>query len=139
MRISSSFDTTGAPSRKMTRAISHSAWCISSMACFSIASCSFSYPQFAHISECTMYWLMAVSSSRSRSFKLSMTFWLPFMTMLPGSAILKFSNSQILRFCHHRGAGAFFTHLSIQLSISASVCSTDSRAAYPWASFGSVT
>ena len=49
------------------------------MACFSIASWSFLKPQLAHISECTMYWLIAVNSSASRSFRIWMTFGLPFM------------------------------------------------------------
>ena len=51
------------------RAISFSACFISSMARFSMASCSFSYCQLAHISEWTMYWLMAVSSSARNAFK----------------------------------------------------------------------
>jgi hypothetical protein len=50
------------------RLMSHSAWCISSRACFWMALWSLSYPQFSHISECTTYWLMAVYSSARSSF-----------------------------------------------------------------------
>src|SRR3990172_5324816 len=49
------------------------------MACFSIAACRLEYPQLWHISECTIYWLMAVSSSASSSFRTGRSFSLPFM------------------------------------------------------------
>ncbi len=54
------------------------------MARFSKCLCSFSYPQLAHISEWTMYWLMAVSSSDSSEFNVSMSFSFPFIDVSSG-------------------------------------------------------
>src|SRR3990172_4628927 len=80
--IGFSLETIGIPSKKMIRAISPSAWCISSIARFSITWWRRSYPQLAHISEWTMYWLMAVSSSARSWLSTSMTFGSPFIVVL---------------------------------------------------------
>src|SRR5450756_2447136 len=69
------------PSRKRMRPINISACFISSMACFSKAWCNFSKPQLAHISECTMYMLIAVNSSASRSFSNVRICEFPFMAV----------------------------------------------------------
>ena len=61
------------------RPISFSACFISSMARFSMALCSLSYCQLAHISEWTMYWLMAVSSSARNGLSTAMILSFPFM------------------------------------------------------------
>ena len=67
--------------------MSFSACFISSMARFSVASCSFLYSQLAHISECTMYWLMAVNSSDNREFSVPRSFSFPFIDVTSGGVL----------------------------------------------------
>src|SRR5512134_250622 len=71
--------TVGVPSRKRILPMSFSACFISSIARFSKCLWSFSYPQLAHISEWTMYWLIAVNSSASSEFNVSVSFLFPFI------------------------------------------------------------
>ncbi len=69
----------GSPFMKRIRSANFSACFISSIARFSMVLWSFPYPQLSHISECTMYWLIAVSSSANREFKAFRTLGSPFI------------------------------------------------------------
>lgn len=55
---------------------------ISSCACCSMALWSLSYPQLSHISECTLYWLIAVSSSANSWLRTATTLSLPMISIL---------------------------------------------------------
>src|SRR5512140_37056 len=100
--------TIGVPSRKRIRPMSFSACFISSMARFSKYLCSFSYPQLAHISEWTMYWLMAVNSSDNSEFNVPSSFSFPFIDVTSRGFLKGWSAPRAVHL-HHKDVKIFQT------------------------------